>query len=101
MASLLCIYCFLSPYVKLTLSQGDSGNTKTYVAVRFSVNCFQYCCCVLPQFFLFVMAIYAGDAMMGNFYDANNFAVVLTFLTFPITNALFPAFSKLDPKKRL
>lgn len=54
---------------------------------------------VLPQFFAFIMAIYAGDAMMGNYYAATNFAVLLTFLTFPIATSLFPVFSKLKPEE--
>ncbi len=54
---------------------------------------------VLPQFFAFIMAIYAGNAMMGNYYAATYFAVLLTFLTFPIATSLFPVFSQLNPEK--
>jgi O-antigen/teichoic acid export membrane protein len=35
--------------------------------------------------------------MMGNYFTAVNFAVLLTFVSFPIATALFPIFSKLNP----
>ena len=36
--------------------------------------------------------------MIGNYKIATNFIVLLSFLTTPISNVLFPAFSKLDPR---
>jgi O-antigen/teichoic acid export membrane protein len=54
---------------------------------------------VLPQVFAFSMAIYAGEWMMGNYYAAAYFSVLLTFVSFPIATALFPVFSKLNPEK--
>jgi stage V sporulation protein B len=64
---------------------------------------------VLPQIFALTMSIYAGQGdvaagkpfgwMMGNYFTATNFAVLLTFVSFPIATALFPVFSKLNPKK--
>ncbi|MCL2477524.1 oligosaccharide flippase family protein [Candidatus Bathycorpusculum sp.] len=54
---------------------------------------------VLPQVFSFVMAIYAGTWMMGNYFTAANFAVLLTFVSIPTATALFPVFAKLDPQK--
>ncbi len=54
---------------------------------------------VLPLVFTFIMAIYAGSAMMGNYYAATYFAVLLTFISIPISTALFPAFSKLNAEK--
>lgn len=54
---------------------------------------------VLPQIFAFLMAIYAGDGMMGNYYAATYFSVLVTFISFPISTALFPAFAKLNPEK--
>jgi O-antigen/teichoic acid export membrane protein len=53
---------------------------------------------LLTQFYSFMMVIYCTDAMIGNYRIATNFAVLLTFFTFPISTVLFPAFSKLDPK---
>jgi O-antigen/teichoic acid export membrane protein len=37
--------------------------------------------------------------MMGNYFSASNFAVLLTFVSTPIATALFPVFSKLNPEK--
>ena len=54
---------------------------------------------VLPQVFAFSMAAYAGEWMMGNYYSAAYFSVLLTFITIPIATALFPSFSKIDPEK--
>lgn len=53
---------------------------------------------VLPQVFSFFMALYAGNAMMGNYYAATYFSVIITFISFPISTALFPAFAKLSPE---
>jgi stage V sporulation protein B len=52
---------------------------------------------VLPQFFTFVMAAYAGTWMMGNYFAGTYFAVILTFVSFPIQTVLFPMFSKVNP----
>lgn len=54
---------------------------------------------VLPQVFAFTMALNAGDIIMGNYYAASYFAVILTFISIPVSTALFPAFAKLKPKE--
>jgi O-antigen/teichoic acid export membrane protein len=64
---------------------------------------------VLPQVIGFVMAVYAGIGdlaagypqgwMMGNYYAATYFSVLLTFISLPIATALFPVFAKLKPDK--
>jgi O-antigen/teichoic acid export membrane protein len=54
---------------------------------------------VLPQVFAFTMAVYAGTWMMGNYYAAAYFSVLLSFISFPVATALFPVFSKLNPEK--
>jgi stage V sporulation protein B len=54
---------------------------------------------LLMQFYSFMMASHASDAMIGNYQAAVNFSVLLTFVTIPISTVLFPAFAKLDPKK--
>jgi O-antigen/teichoic acid export membrane protein len=53
---------------------------------------------ILPQVVYSVMASYVDLASIGNYRIAINFAVLLTFFTFPITTVLFPAFSKIDPR---
>jgi stage V sporulation protein B len=50
------------------------------------------------QFYSFMMAFFCSDIMIGNYQAATNFAVLLTFFTFPISTVLFPAFAKLDPQ---
>jgi len=50
----------------------------------------------LVQFYGFMMAFYCSDIMIGEYRVATNFAVILTFFTFPISTVLFPAFAKLD-----
>ena len=57
---------------------------------------------LLIQFNSLLMATYVRDlTTIGNYKVATNFAVLLAFFTVPITTVLFPAFSKLDPKKEL
>jgi O-antigen/teichoic acid export membrane protein len=54
---------------------------------------------VLPQIFAFFMAMYVSNSVVGNYYAATYFSVLVTFISFPISTALFPAFSKLNPEK--
>jgi O-antigen/teichoic acid export membrane protein len=54
---------------------------------------------LLTQFIAFMMASYCSTAVIGNYKIAYNFSVLLTFFSIPITTVLFPAFSKIDPKK--
>lgn len=56
---------------------------------------------VLPQVFAFTMAVYAGKEMMGNYYVSTYFVSLLTFISLPVSNTLFPIFSKLNPKGEL
>ena len=50
------------------------------------------------QFYSFMMAFFCSDILIGNYQAGTNFAVLLTFFTFPISTVLFPAFAKLDPQ---
>ncbi|MCK4434060.1 flippase [Candidatus Bathyarchaeota archaeon] len=50
------------------------------------------------QFYGFMMAFFCSNIMIGNYRAATNFAVLLTFFTFPIATVLFPAFAKLNPQ---
>lgn len=54
---------------------------------------------LLPQVYSFLMARYCSIDIIGNYRVATNFAVLISFFTFPITTVLFPAFSKVDPHK--
>jgi len=49
--------------------------------------------------FSFLMASYVSTVLIGNYKIASNFIVLLSFITLPISTVLFPAFSKLDPRK--
>jgi O-antigen/teichoic acid export membrane protein len=51
------------------------------------------------QFYGFMMAFFSSNILIGNYHAAKNFAVILTFFTFPISTVLFPAFAKLDSRK--
>jgi O-antigen/teichoic acid export membrane protein len=51
---------------------------------------------ILAQIYAFMMPTFANNTMIGNYQTAVNFAVLLTFFTFPIGTVLFPAFAKLD-----
>ena len=55
----------------------------------------------LPQFYLFLVAIYCSDVAVGNYQIAAKFIVLITFLTIPIEATLFPAFSKIGSKKAI
>jgi O-antigen/teichoic acid export membrane protein len=56
---------------------------------------------LLTQLTSFVMASSVDVGMIGNFRIATNFAVLLSFVSFPISTVLFPAFSKLNPQSEI
>jgi stage V sporulation protein B len=51
------------------------------------------------QFYSFFLPIFVSPDLVGNYGVASSFVVLITFFSTPITTVLFPAFSKLDPKK--
>ena len=53
----------------------------------------------LLQFYAFLIAFYLSDQIIGNYNLALNFSIIVSFFVTPIQTLLFPAFSKLDPKK--
>jgi O-antigen/teichoic acid export membrane protein len=53
----------------------------------------------LGQFWSFLLPIFANDILIGNYSVANNFVVLVTFFSTPITTVMFPAFAKLDGQK--
>lgn len=56
---------------------------------------------ILTQVYSFMIVPLTSNTMYGNYLTAQNFAVLLTFLTVPIATVLFPAFAKLDPDNEL
>ena len=53
----------------------------------------------LGQIYSFMIASFYNVATIGDYRIATNFAVLLGFVTIPISTVLFPAFSKLNPQK--
>jgi O-antigen/teichoic acid export membrane protein len=53
----------------------------------------------MGQFYGFMMVYSCSDIMIGNYQSAIQFAIILTFITSPISTVLFPAFTKPDPQK--
>jgi len=52
----------------------------------------------LIQFYNFIMAIYCDDFLIGNYKIAQNFTIVISFFTQPLTTVLLPAFSRISSK---
>jgi O-antigen/teichoic acid export membrane protein len=53
---------------------------------------------ILPLSFNSLIVVYGGS-LYGDYLQATNFSVLLTFLTIPIITVLFPTFSKLNPEE--
>jgi len=51
------------------------------------------------QFYAFILPIFVRPDLIGNYGIANTVVVLISFFSVPIATVLFPAFSKLDPKK--
>ena len=53
------------------------------------------------QFYAFLLPIYyvSDNSVIGNYQMAITFVVLISFFATPITTMLFPAFSKLNPKR--
>ena len=63
-----------------------------YAAALLNVLFNQYQSILLPRF--------ATNAEMGNFYTALNFNTFFMIIGYPITTAMFPMFSKINPENR-
>jgi len=63
-----------------------------YAAAIFSV--------FLTQYQNIVLAHFASNVEIGNFSATWNFTSFMMILVYPITTAMFPMFSKMDPKKQ-
>jgi putative peptidoglycan lipid II flippase len=51
------------------------------------------------QFYFFILPWFVDNSIIGNYGLSNNFVVLISFFSLPITTMLFPAFSKLDVKR--
>jgi stage V sporulation protein B len=76
-------------YIKTMLSYGAPLSVSTII------NSFQ------GQYYSFLLPIFyvTDNTAIGNYGIASTFVVLITFFATPITTVLFPAFSKLNPKK--
>jgi O-antigen/teichoic acid export membrane protein len=63
------------------------------VSIAWIINAF------LTQFYQVLIVIYSPDLLLGNYYIAVSFAVLVTLIVIPLTTILFPAFSKIDVQK--
>jgi O-antigen/teichoic acid export membrane protein len=63
-----------------------------YLASVFSV--------FLTQYQNIVLAHFASNVEIGNFGGTSNFSTFMLILTYPIQTAIFPMFSKFDPKNQ-
>jgi O-antigen/teichoic acid export membrane protein len=52
---------------------------------------------VVTQYQNIVLAHFASNLEIGNFNAASNFNILFVILTYPVTNAMFPMFSKMNP----
>ena len=97
---LIMYFAFFRPLRKLKVGKCDVKRTlKPMLMYGIPLTISNIVAGVLPLVFAFMMAVYAGEGMMGNYYAAIYFSVLVTFISFPIATALFPAFSKLNPEK--
>lgn len=54
----------------------------------------------LTQYQNIVLARFASNVEIGNFSATSNFTTLMMILIYPITTAMFPMFSKMDPKRQ-
>jgi O-antigen/teichoic acid export membrane protein len=86
----------------------STGEMSDSVSVELGVV-FRYCLplylaailsVLFSQYQNIVLAFFATNVEIGNFSAAWNFNMLLTILVYPITTAMFPMFSKMDPSQR-
>lgn len=63
------------------------------VSIAWIINAF------LTQFYQVLIVIYSSNLLLGNYYIAVTFSVLVTFIVIPLTTIFFPAFSKIDSQK--
>ncbi len=58
------------------------------------------CYVFIKQYQNIVLAHFANNVEIGNFSAAWNFTAFMMILVYPITTAIFPMFSKMDPQNQ-
>jgi len=74
------------------------GNLKLMVGYGFPLYLSSILLLVAGQYQLILLAYYVSNLEIGSFRAAVNLSSLLVVVVTPITTALFPAFSKLNPK---
>lgn len=97
---LVMVYRLLSRFLTRIMLEKEriSKNLKTLLSFGMPMATYTLLLGFLVQFYGFMMAIFCTDTVVGNYKVATNFAIVLTFISVPISTVLFPAFSKLHPQ---
>jgi PST family polysaccharide transporter len=82
-----------------TQSMNILGNIKTMLGYGVPLSIGTIVNGFLLQFYNIILAIYATDALIGNYSVALTFVVLITFFATPVTTVLLPAFSKINAEK--
>ena len=96
---------YLGPYrtLKSVIGDGVEGggsfvrDLKTIISYGLPLYASSLILLLADQYRLILLAHNASDLEIGNFQAAGTFASLLVVISAPISMALFPAFSKLDP----
>ncbi len=96
------IILLIGPYRRLRASPDDNGcflgDLKSMVDFGFPLYLSTLTSIFLNQYQFMLLGFYASDFQIGNFNAALNFTALLNMLNIPVATALFPAFSKFNPK---
>ncbi len=99
------IILFIGPYRSLRASSDYNGNflgdLKSMVDFGFPLYLSTLTSIFLNQYQFMLLAFYASDLQIGNFNAALNFTALLNTLNIPVATALFPAFSKFNPRSEM
>jgi O-antigen/teichoic acid export membrane protein len=96
---------YLGPYRALSSTADGGGeyrgsfrgDLKTMIGYGLPLYTSSLMLLLVEQYRLILLAHNISDLEIGNFQAAGNFATLITVISTPISMALFPAFSKLDP----
>jgi O-antigen/teichoic acid export membrane protein len=96
---------YLGPYRSLSSAVNGggeyrgsfTGDLKTMIGYGLPLYISSLMLLLVEQYRLILLAHNVSDIEIGNFQAAGNFATLIVIISTPISMALFPAFSKLDP----
>jgi O-antigen/teichoic acid export membrane protein len=100
LVALLLIWVMYRDFPKMSISEMNIlDNLKLLLSYGFPLSVGNIVRNFLLQYYLIVLAIFASDALVGNYSVATNFVVLITFFATPVITMLYPAFSQLDSEK--